>query len=417
MTITVVGSYLNLYGSVTEEDIRRAADRYDKVTHLACFNVDFEMVGLRNNGLANLLHRRSFEHVELWRCEGPLLLDDWGSNTKRLTMQSMPTPPRLLLGGNLLELALVSTSLSEQAASNLGEQIGSTTSRLEVLDLSETRFVGDGVRHFARGVQSNKALQRLIVTECNLIDEQVAQVIQAFHHHPSIQEVDLSFNKCRSDGMDALVQFLQTTKLSKLAMGFQAFGEAKRIDLRSLSAALATTNNTCLKYLELGGNSLRDEPDMPFLVRALCVSDTLETLDLSENRFTNKGIAMLAEHLGDMASLRYLLLNDNRFDDAGVQLLANGMASSNNHVLEDIELERQLVDTEACRHLEYHLDANWGGRGRFLLRNNVIMPLSLWPLVLERPNKPEKYAVLTRFPVAADIIYCLLRDRPWLLLH
>jgi hypothetical protein len=179
------------------------------VTRLECFNVDFEM-GLRN-GLANLLHRRSFEHVVIRPCAGPLL-DDWGS-TKRLALYSVPTPPRLLLGENLLELALVSISLSEQAALYLGEQIGSTSSRLEVLNLNLSRFVGDGVRRFARGVQSNKTLQRLIVSDCNLIDKQVAQVIQAFHHHPSIQEVDLSCNKCRSDGMDALVQLLETTHL------------------------------------------------------------------------------------------------------------------------------------------------------------------------------------------------------------
>jgi hypothetical protein len=100
---------------------------------------------------------------------------------------------------------------------------------------------------------------------------------------------------------------------------------------------------------------------------------------------------MLAEHLGDMTLLRCLDLYFNSFDNAGVQLLANGMAL--NHVLEDIELLPQLKFTEAWSHLAYHLDANWGGRGRLL--RNIIMPLSLWPLVLERPKKPKKYAVLT----------------------
>lgn len=292
----------------------------------------------------------------------------------------------------------------------LGEQLGYHKS-MKTLDLTESRFLDDGAVVLAQGLGTNQSLKSIYFSDCNLMDESLSQLVRCLHHHPFLEELDISFNKCRSSGMNSLTELLlNSSTLKKLAMGFQAFGEAKRIELSSFAGTLGS-NNTTLKYLELGGNSLRDD-DMMIIVNALCQNQTLETLDLSENRFSNRGIFLMAERMGEIQGLRRITLESNRFDGRAVAELADAL--TDNMTLEDIEIEKVLttINYIAWRKLAYHLDLNWGGRR--LLHELHEVPLSLWPTILERANHSEKYG-LTREVMAPDIVYNFLRVGPFLL--
>ena len=373
--------------------------------------------------IANLLKKRPFESVHVTRCVGGGGLDDWGDKTKRLTLHQQPIRPTFLLGAGLRELSLISTSLSEPVLMSLGAQMEFHPT-LEVLDLTGSRFLGTGVSILASNLASStlSSLRTLCVSECNLMDEQVAELVVSLHHHSNLEELDISFNKCRSFGMEALAQLILTpsSNLTKLSMGFQAFGEAKRIDLSQFCNTLGY--NHTLTDLELGGNSLRDD-DFPNLWNALCQNDTLVKLDLSENRFTNQSMAMLVDRLDGLSQLRHLVLEENRFiDEAGLGMLADALlassssssSSSSNLVvvaLEEVEVNLELMQTNAWRQLSYFMDIHWGtGARRF--QENPCFLLSLWPLVLARANEPRKHGLLSRVPVAADIIYHLLRGQP-----
>lgn len=196
------------------------------------------------------------------------------------------------------------------------------------------------------------------------------------------------------------MRLLATTKLEKLKMGFQAFGEAKKIHIPPLLDALS--NNVFLKELELGGNSLRDD-DVPNIVDMLCANSTLEALDMAENRVSDHGISLLADRLDDFAALLRLGLESNRFGEAGIGFLAQALKL--NLVVQDIEVDDELKKGGNWKKVAYYLDLNWGGRN-LLQANNV--PPSLWPLVLARASN-SKDSWTTRTVEAADIVNCILR--------
>jgi Ran GTPase-activating protein (RanGAP) involved in mRNA processing and transport len=235
---------------------------------------------------------------------------------KRLTLSMVNISLPLLFPPSLQELSLFEVSLSEDVAAALGKSLAQPASCcLKKLDLTDSRFLANGVNLLAQGLAHNKSLSSLSVSECNLMDEQVSVLVRALEYHTSIQELDISFNKCRHFGVNALTSLLLSNvcRLSKLSMDFQAFGECKSINLDPILAAISSSpwpspssisrHGSFLVDLGLGGNSLRDL-QMPSLVDALCSNHALEKLDLSENRFTDVGIELLAKRLHEMKGLK-----------------------------------------------------------------------------------------------------------------
>ena len=342
--------------------------------------------------------------------------------------------------------------------------------------------------------RSNTSLKKVCLSECNLTDEVLVPVISALRNNPSITNLDLSFNKCQSETIWELARpqtrLITTTRLRNLNLGFIAFGEGRQIDLEPLFRSLiepqpqphhqidsnSTTttrfkpyNNkfftSTLTTLQLGGNSLRD-PTMKEITEMLKQNQTLERLDISENRFTNVGVRLLADCFESddenedapatttttttttattRPGLRFLNLEDNRFDEVGVSMLADAMEFKNCK-LESIVIGETLSKTQNGRRLMYHLDLNWSGYKKLLMMSPPLPPrrrrrgridtadaadttdtaaaaaaadydyiLPILPLVLERANNGPKQSVnddddyFQRKPRAEDIIFSFLK--------
>jgi len=362
------------------------------------------------------------------------------------------------------ELTVGSSTLSVTSATLFAQSYLSNPScRLQSLDLSGTRFLDDASSCLANGLRDHGgSLQSLCLSECNLMDEQISAIVEGLvvccrHITPaafSLRELDISFNKSRHRSTTYLALLLKaSTRIRKLSMGFQAFGEAKRIDLSPIFAALVSSS--ChLTELDIGGNNLRDS-DIPSLVDALCHnSTTLQILDVSANRFTNECIALLANNFSRMTTtLQQLIMEDIRdLDHQCIPILTKALISSDNHTLHTIELdEKKLVvhsrkgnrssnnnsNNVYWERLKYRLDLNWSGV-RLLMQqqephrssrcggSNV--PLALWPLVLQRVNNTKTTGggqqqqqhknMKSRLPfAAADIHYFLLREGSVFLNH
>ena len=334
---------------------------------------------------------------------------------------------------------------------------------------------------FVAMFRSNTSLKKVCLSECNLTDEVLVPVISALRNNPSITNLDLSFNKCQSETIWELARpqtRFTTTRLRNLNLGFIAFGEGRQIDLEPLFRSLiepqpqphhqidsnSTTttrfkpyNNkfftSTLTTLQLGGNSLRD-PTMKEITEMLQQNQTLERLDISENRFTNVGVRLLADCFESddenedapatttttttitRPGLRFLNLEDNRFDEVGVSMLADAMEFKNCK-LESIVIGETLSKTQNGRRLMYHLDLNWSGYKKLLMMSPPLPPRRrrrgridtayttaaadyddippILPLVLERANNGPKQSVnddedyFQRKPRAEDIIFSFLK--------
>jgi hypothetical protein len=328
---------------------------------------------------------------------------------------------------------------------------------------------------FVAMFRSNTSLKKVCLSECNLTDEVLVPVISALRNNPSITNLDLSFNKCQSETIWELARpqtRLTTTRLRNLNLGFIAFGEGRQIDLKPLFRSLiepqphhqidiSSTTTTrffkphkfftsTLTTLQLGGNSLRD-PTMKDITEMLKQNQTLERLDISQNRFTNVGVRLLADCFESddenedapattttttttttRPGLRFLNLEDNRLDEDGVSMLADAMEFKNCK-LESIVIGETLSKTLNGRRLMYHLDLNWSGHKKLLMMSPPLPPRRrrrrtdtadtadydyippILPIVLERANNGPKQSVnddedyFQRKPRAEDIIYSFLK--------
>ena len=349
---------------------------------------------------------RSWEEVTIQACAGPLSSSLTRIHRlKRLTLSMVPMTEPLPLNPCLEELSLFEVSLSEEVTRSIAETLARPSMRIKKLDLTDSRFIDDASSVMARGLRDNATLEILCLSECNLMDEQISDIVGALVHHPTIRDLDISFNKCRSSGVSALARLIRSDicKLTKLSMDFQAFGEGKRIEISPILSALSSTNTCPLKQIGLGGNSLRDG-DMQTIINTLCENRILQKVDLSENRFSDEGIFSLTERMSEMMGLKHLLLDDNRFGLPGIGALAEALES--NTVIVEVEVAQNLKCSDAWSKVLYYTDLNWGGRR--LLHEEVPVPLGLWPLLMERASngKPEW---MSRTPSAQDIIYCLIR--------
>ena len=196
---------------------------------------------------------------------------------------------------------------------------------------------------------------------------------------------------------------------------------------------------------------------MKEITEMLQQNQTLERLDLSENRFTNVGVRLLADCFESdddenedapatttttttRPGLRFLNLEDNRFDEVGVSMLADAMEFKNCK-LESIVIGETLSKTQNGRRLMYHLDLNWSGYKKLLMMSPPLLPrrkrrgridtadtadtaaaaadydyiLPILPLVLERANNGPKQSVnddedyFQRKPRAENIIFSFLK--------
>mmetsp|Transcript_27831 Transcript_27831/g.67715 ORF Transcript_27831/g.67715 Transcript_27831/m.67715 type:complete len:407 (-) Transcript_27831:946-2166(-) len=356
-----------------------------------------------NQQLANKL----LDAIVFRNCQNARI--DYWAQVQALTLQgSQPFIDRIGIGGQLVELNLASISVSEDLAASLGRQMG-THNSLKRLDCSESRFLDDGPRFFAQGLAVNRTLESVNFADCNLMDESVAQLVDALRHNQPLVNLDISFNKCRSMGVAALANLVtHKQSLKELSMGFQAFGEGKRIGLQPLYFAISNSSSKLMR-LEICGNSICDD-DVPYLVHMLCNNSSVSSLDLSANRLSDAGIQVLSARLNDVKGLRHLALEENNLHSSSLEALARALKS--NLSLADMELCEDLISSDnvnqdTWRKLAYYLDLNWGGRR--LLKEHKSLPGSLWPVLLARASRPQEFN-FAREVKQHDVSYFILQE-------
>ena len=303
-----------------------------------------------------------------------------------------------------LKFLRLTTSLQVSDASALADGLKKNKS-LETLDFRWSSFDAAGITELARGLHENKSIKNLHFFGCGIDDEHVAELVTALRYHPSIEVLNFNANKCGTKGTLPIALMLQSTgcNLRKLDLSFQRIdaGEQK-LDIPLLAAALS--KNTSLKTLELSSNGLDDE-DAQVLADAVCDNSSLQELFLARNKITDVGITALAERIPEMKGLKKLSLWGNSFGEEGAKELLAGLRC--NTELEELDLFRQFQCSEQIIYFTY---VNRGGR-KILEKSPNAVPLSLWPLVLERANKVKltKRRNHNDQQARVDILYCLLR--------
>jgi hypothetical protein len=377
------------------------ARKEDTITCLNCHSLFID------DSLASSIRSAQWEHIELVSCHGQLgmLLEELPS-LRHLTLRkvacadSFSALSRELSNCLSLTELRLEVSLTTSSASELGLALAQNVT-ITKLNLYGSAIESlDAIGALAEGLSRNRHLQHLDISYCQLRDEGVSLLVEQLVHHPTLLNLDLSGNYCRSESMACIVKLLlqEDHPLLHLNLTNQHAGEfGGSFDITMLG--LAMRSNCSLESLDLSFNMLYDD-DMPNLVVALTKNTTLKLLNLMSNQLTTKGISTIAKYLSRWKGLQKLIVACNRFGEEGARSLLDGLQE--NTELTHLGMPRGFSVSEDISHL---LSLNQGGRKLLLQKEHV--PLGLWPLVLARVN--EKNQCISLLTTRATVVFYLLQ--------
>jgi Leucine-rich repeat (LRR) protein len=342
-----------------------------------------------------------------------------------------------------LKIINVNTKLTGAIAMVVSDAI--RLSKLECLRyIAKNEFVPDIV---VDALRSNRHLETFVIDEClTLGDATLCRIVEAaMDDNPSLKELDLVMYGNLT--LQAIANCLAEhgNKLSALTM-WHPRSEAPEWHQRNVAEEPADTPNNAIDFTLLL-DALQNEN---CLLRKLRICfyyhqaevllpdilwscpTTLEILDLSCNRLSSFNIEQTNTFATSPdTSLKELLLGDNELEEVEpvfqilskspkLQLLELDIFENSNG---DSDLEGmalaifrdnpllhtlgQAFSTKVYRNQEINhlMDMNWAGR---VLFGHSEVPLSLWPIVMERVNKYSKFTTARE----ANSIYGLLCGSP-----
>ena len=209
---------------------------------------------------------------------------------------------------------------------------------LEVLTINGCHLEEDGCwRHLALAIGNCNSLTELTLSNNNISDEGLVDIITSLSMHPRLSTLDLEDNCLQKNGCIALatllkcsVTGLQQLDLSSNELNDESIGVLVPVlknysHLESLTlegwqylATILESPNSNLKELNLYGRSNLDDKALTAFARALINNRSLHTLDLNYNQaITDEGREVLSKSLCDTSSIDSTFLSNHTLRFSG----------------------------------------------------------------------------------------------------
>lgn len=328
------------------------------------------------------------------------------NNTQNTSQYILP----ILGASNVSSVRLCISNFDESLAHMLVPCLSSTTSTLSDLCLSGSRRCGRQVAILAEAFQGNTSLEKLDLGDCQLNDDNMFLLLSALRGHPKLKELDVSNNALSDRTLQVLADMIlhSNSHLEAVDLGLQRHS----LNVALLAPAIAQ-NPPSLKRLYLSNCGLVDTKVFP-LMDALTENTHLESLDLSKNRqLTDKFLIYLGHCLPriHLVTLNVLNLHPSSGSPAAMRAMSEGLRQNTHMELLRMMYWKELI---SARWIQVYINLNRGGRRA--LEEKI--PLTLWPLILERAQKCRYFCpLLVQNNAKDDSIYHLLRNEPALWQH
>uniref|UniRef100_A0A665SVQ0 B30.2/SPRY domain-containing protein n=1 Tax=Echeneis naucrates TaxID=173247 RepID=A0A665SVQ0_ECHNA len=224
------------------------------------------------------------------------------------------------------KVLLSGCNLSDRSCEALSSVLGSQSSSLRDLDLSNNNLQDSGVKLLSAQLHSPYCqLNRLKLSLCNLSDrscEALSSVLGS--QSSSLRDLDLSNNNLQDSGVKLLSAQLHSPycQLNRLKLSLCNLSDRS---CEALSSVLSSQSSS-LRDLDLSNNNLQDSGVKLLSAGLKSPHCELETLSLSGCLVSEEGCSSLASALSSNPShLRELDLSYNHPGDSGVKLLSAGL--------------------------------------------------------------------------------------------
>ncbi|XP_025759981.1 NACHT, LRR and PYD domains-containing protein 12-like isoform X2 [Oreochromis niloticus] len=269
-----------------------------------------------------------------------------------------------------LEILRVNDCYLDRCWEALSSVLSSQSSSLRELDLSNNDLQDSGVKLLSTGLQDEHCkLETLRLSGCTLSQRscETLSLVLSFKHS-SLRELDLSNNDLQDSGMKLLSVGLQSPHcgLETLRLSGCNLSE-KRCE--ALSSVLSSPSTTLME-LDLSNNDLQDSR-----LKFLCTGQQgqhwkLKTLRLSDCNLSERICETLSSVLSSQSSsLRELDLSNNDLQDSGVRLLSTGLQDEH-WKLETLRLSGCRLSERSCEALSSLLTSQFSSLRELDLSNN-----------------------------------------------
>jgi hypothetical protein len=290
----------------------------------------------------------------------------------------------------LTKLHLQCMELTRHQAAALGAGlITSNSQHFKELRMPYITFADGATTELASGLKQNSSICLLDVYECNLGDDELAELIDAVESHPSLKKLLLRRNAGQKHTLAALGKVLASSKCQLEELDFSDQG----IDQSGLTGWLGILAqglrwNESLTCLDLSNNGLLDK-DVDHLGQIVLATCQLETLDLSYNEITHSGFVSLTKNIPK--SLKSFDFSGNCFgkEEAACHILT--LFEEHHPQLWEDGFDWEDSKSPIHKKIQHFKDLNRCGRILFLTQDGAI-PLSVWPIVLARANASLRFA-------------------------
>ncbi|XP_076842220.1 ribonuclease inhibitor-like [Brachyhypopomus gauderio] len=235
------------------------------------------------------------------------------------------------------------------------------SSHLRELNLHYNKSVDSGVKQLSDLLEdSNCKLEKLDLSDCSIREEDCAALCSALKKNPSshLRDLNLNSNKPGDSGVKQLSALMEDPhcKLEKLDLSDCSIREE---GCAALCSALKKNPSSHLRELNLNYNEPGDSGVKQLSALLKYPHCTLEILDLSDCGITEKGCAALCSALKKNPSshLRELNLNSNKPGDSGVKLLSD-LLENPHCTLEKLNLSDCRITEKGCAALCSALQKN-----------------------------------------------------------
>ena len=169
--------------------------------------------------------------------------------------------------------------------------------------------------NISTGIEHNKFLSKLILTQCSIEDEGAIILSQALFNNINISHIDLDENKIGEKGTKAISEkLLGKISLKKLILSHNLINSKG-----ALYISQSLGNAQGIQYLLLNSNKIGDE-GCEYLYEGIKKNNSLIELNINKNEISNKGIKYISKALLYKENFMFLSAAENIITDIEEEL-------------------------------------------------------------------------------------------------